>query len=490
MKNSKATILLIEDDAIDAALITERLSSRGLYRSVIAASLREGLDHLSDEDGFDAILLDLTLSDSQGTDTFKAIYRKAPQLPIIILTGIDDDEIVLETLKNGAQDYLIKGNVTNQLLEKTIRYAIERKQFEEALIKSKTQLDQAMDVARLYLWEYDVKDKSFIFNEKLWFFLGNEEGTPGSYKMKSEEFAETYIYPKDRHIFENVLKDANEHDDYSSQVEYRIVRKDGQIKHLLVQIRARIGGNSKPSGYFGIIQDITERKIEIQKSFEALNQVDNAKTEFLYFISQEIRTPLNGVVGAVNLIKNQENSAAVRDLVETLDKSVSMLESFTNNAVLYTKLTNNYTPELTEIRVKDLIQFALLEKENLINEKDIRINFEDHPGEHLLRGDKDLLYKLFLNILDVFINNSSPHNNIRIGIDNDAEKVCCSFYDSRNRFPDDLLKSYTSITGIYQNCQMGLSLYIVKLITDKHEGEINIFNDGDSMATAIFHFPK
>jgi signal transduction histidine kinase len=349
-----------------------------------------------------------------------------------------------------------------------------------------------MEVAQLYLWEYDVKDRKFIFNEKLWAFLGNEESTNGIYTLKPEEFAETYIYSKDLHIFENSIKEAYEpgDPDYSSQVEYRIVRKDGQIRHLLVRIRVRMGSNSFPSGFFGIIQDITERKIEIQKSFDALNQVDNAKTEFLYFISQEIRTPLNGVVGAVNLIKNQENSAAVRDLVETLDKSVSTLESFTNNAVLYTKLTNNYIPELSTFRVKDLIQFALLEKENFINEKDIRINFEENESDHMLKGDKDLLYKLFLNILDIFITNSSSHNNIRIGIMDDTEKVCCSFYDSKNKFPDDLLKSYKSITGIYQNCQMGLGLYIVKLITDKHKGELHIFNDGDSMATAIFHFPK
>ena len=492
MKNGKTTILLIEDVEIDAALIVERLSIKGHFRTVIAQSLQEGLDYLSGDEYFDAILLDLTLPDSEGADTFKSIHQKVPHIPIIILTGVDDDQIVLQTLKSGAQDYLIKGQVNNHLLEKTIRYAIERKQFEEALLKSKAQLDQAMDVAQLYLWEYDVKERNFIFNEKLWAFLGNEANEQSDYKLKPEEYAEIYVYPKDRHVFENILKEAYAHEgsDYSSQFEYRIVRRDGQVRHLLVRVKAIMGTNSKPTGFFGIIQDITERKIEIQKSFEALNQVDSAKTEFLYFISQEIRTPLNGVVSAVSLIKNQENSAAVRDLVETLDKSVSNLESFTNNAVLYTKLTNNYVPELTEFKIKGLIQFALLEKENSINEKDIRIHFEESQSDLLLRGDKDLLYKLFLNILDIFISNSSFHNNIRIGFTDDTEKICCSFYDSKNRFPDDLLKSYTSVTGIYQNCQMGLSLYIVKLITDKHKGELNIFNDGDSMATAIFHFPK
>ncbi len=93
-------------------------------------SLSKGLKHL---DGKDAILLDLTLPDSIGLDTFKKIHSEAPALPIIVLTGNDDDSLALRALQDGAQDYLVKGQVSGQILARSIRYAIERKRIDEAL---------------------------------------------------------------------------------------------------------------------------------------------------------------------------------------------------------------------------------------------------------------------------------------------------------------------------------------------------------------------
>lgn len=493
MKNRRITsVLIIEDDEIDATLITERLSAKGVYTIHRANSLREAQELVTGDISPDAILLDLTLPDSNGIDTFFAIHKKTPHIPIVILTGVDDDAIVLQTLQNGAQDYLIKGNVNNQLLERTIRYAIERKQFEEDLIKSKVQLDEAMAVAQLYQWEFDTRERSFVFNEKLWDLLGSPDQHAGTYKISVEEFIDKFVYAKDKLLFEEQISNARQatDPDYASQVEFRIVRLDGQVRHLMGRIRVKFGNDSRIIKYFGILQDITERKIALEQSYEALNQVDSAKTEFLHFISQEIRTPLNGVVSAVNLIKNQENSSAVRSLVETLDKSVSNLESFTNNAILYTKLNNNYNPDFSEFKIKDIIQFALLEKEDLMNEKEIRIKLEAGKDNLLVRGDKDLVYKLFVNIIDVFVNNSSKLGAINIQISDNEEAVTCLISDKGNIFSESILKSYSSVAGIYQNCQMGLSMYIIKLIIDKHKGEFLISNESGDTATAKFVFPR
>ncbi|HWQ18814.1 MAG TPA: response regulator [Methanotrichaceae archaeon] len=125
-------ILLIEDNPGDARLIKEFLGevTGAAFELDWVDRLSEGLKCL---DCKDAILLDLALPDSLGLDTFKKIHAHAPALPIIVLTGNEDNALAFKAVQEGAQDYLIKGQVSSQLLVRSIRYAIERKRIDEAL---------------------------------------------------------------------------------------------------------------------------------------------------------------------------------------------------------------------------------------------------------------------------------------------------------------------------------------------------------------------
>lgn len=128
----KIEILLFEDNPGDAGLIEEMLEeSAGLqYELKNVETLSEGLSLLK-EIPFDVILSDLGLPDSDGMDTFLEIYARNPRIPIIILTGMNDEKIGIDAVKKGAQDYLVKGQVDGRLLKRSIQYSIERKKAEE-----------------------------------------------------------------------------------------------------------------------------------------------------------------------------------------------------------------------------------------------------------------------------------------------------------------------------------------------------------------------
>jgi PAS domain S-box-containing protein len=130
-------LLLIEDNPGDARLIREMLRDSTDVKFDIqwVERLTEGLDSLRDNT-IDIILLDLMLPDSQGIDTFLAMQTESVRTPIIILTGLDDEELAVEALRHGAQDYLLKGDLEINLLSRSIRYAIERNQSELALRES------------------------------------------------------------------------------------------------------------------------------------------------------------------------------------------------------------------------------------------------------------------------------------------------------------------------------------------------------------------
>ncbi len=128
-------ILLIEDNPGDVLLLQESLAEINFVELewVHVERMESGLKHLQSED-FDVILLDLVLPDSQGLDTFIQIHEQAPLTPIVVLTGMSDETLALRAMQAGAQDYLVKGQVSgSDLLLRSIRYAIERKRIEAIL---------------------------------------------------------------------------------------------------------------------------------------------------------------------------------------------------------------------------------------------------------------------------------------------------------------------------------------------------------------------
>ena len=131
-------VLLIEDNADDALLLRKSLAGamKVPYALKHADGLSRGMECLAGGE-IDVVLLDLGLPDGRGISTFSLLHKHSPDVPVIVLTGHDDEELAIEAVQKGAQDYLVKGKVDGGLLRRSIRYAIERQ-------KLSTQLKQSM----------------------------------------------------------------------------------------------------------------------------------------------------------------------------------------------------------------------------------------------------------------------------------------------------------------------------------------------------------
>ncbi len=139
-------VLLVEDSPTDAALLCEALSQKGLggFDFTHAESWSEAATRLQNH-SFDLMLLDLSLPDVTGRDTFLRARAAAPHLAIVVLTGMADEAVGLEAVRHGIQDYLIKGQAFGQQTARAIRYAIERKQAETALQQAEAALQCERD---------------------------------------------------------------------------------------------------------------------------------------------------------------------------------------------------------------------------------------------------------------------------------------------------------------------------------------------------------
>jgi signal transduction histidine kinase len=136
-------ILLVEDNLADADLLQEILqeAEETQWSLVHFDRLKDALQALQDNQ-FDVILLDLSLPDKQGLPTVTQTHASAPDVPIVVLTGLNDRVLALEALRQGAQDYLVKGKIDSYLLIRAIRYAIERSHTLKKLRQSEEQLQR------------------------------------------------------------------------------------------------------------------------------------------------------------------------------------------------------------------------------------------------------------------------------------------------------------------------------------------------------------
>jgi signal transduction histidine kinase len=127
MKEKALRVLLVEDNAGDARLLREmfRTEKPGSFELTHLSRMSEALIHL-EKGGVDVVLLDLGLPDAHGLDTVRQAHAVAPSVPLIVLTGLDDEALADDAMKEGAQDYLIKGQIENRALPRALRHAIER----------------------------------------------------------------------------------------------------------------------------------------------------------------------------------------------------------------------------------------------------------------------------------------------------------------------------------------------------------------------------
>lgn len=175
MPEQPIKVLLVEDNPGDVRLLQEFLwdVTTAQFELMPVERLDQTLKLLNQE-SFDVILLDLSLPDSQGLETFITLHRQAPAIPIIVLTGLDDENLALRAMQEGAQDYLVKGQVSGDLLVRCMRYAIERQRIEEALRQSEERFRVALKNSPIVVFNQDKELRyTWVYNTSPGFI--NEE---------------------------------------------------------------------------------------------------------------------------------------------------------------------------------------------------------------------------------------------------------------------------------------------------------------------------
>jgi len=177
MEQRPIKVLLVEDNAADSRLLEELLREvPGVeFDLQLALRLRDALARLA-SDAFDIVLTDLSLPDSHGLDAFRALHAATPRVPVVVLSGVDDETLAVSAVREGAQDYLVKGRLDARLLGRSIRYAIERWKADEQLILSEAFYHSLVEHLPQNIFRKDLSERFTFANQRFCQLLGKPLG--------------------------------------------------------------------------------------------------------------------------------------------------------------------------------------------------------------------------------------------------------------------------------------------------------------------------
>jgi PAS domain S-box-containing protein len=255
--------MMVEDNLGDAMLISEMLKETCSQRFLLQHNLQlsTAFECLSYKN-FDLILLDLGLPDSLGLDTLRKVLDKFPGIPVVIMTGLDDEELGFEAVKMGAQDYLIKGQIDSNLLFRTIRYSIERKRTQEIIREKEERFRATFEQAAVGIAHLTLEGSWILINRKFCQMTGHSH--PELLRLKLQDIMEKESIPLDLKSMSKSLPGQTG----SYSVEKRLVNKISRQEIWTRLTFSLVNSESdKPAYLILVAEDISEMK-NIEKSLQ------------------------------------------------------------------------------------------------------------------------------------------------------------------------------------------------------------------------------
>ncbi len=416
MTHENTTTLIIEDNPGDIFILKEQLRQAGwpVNKSEERSGLMEAIESLKVMKPA-IVFLDLNLPDSNGLETFLSINSIIPDIPIIILSGMNDTYLSVEAVKAGAQDFLVKGEFEEKLLLKTILYCIERKKNQLKIEEANVRFQLASKATNDPLWDWDMRTNEIYWNEKVRIF-GYSDST-----SKNESWRVAHIHPEDQEKILLTLRKCLQAGEENWSSEYRFVCADGSIKYILDRGYIVRDRNNNPYRMIGTMQDLTE-KIRLQKAAEEEKQrqqqaiikanIDGQEKERDH-ISKELHDNVNQILTGAKLhlalIKKEDD----QNTLDTVKKCITYIDTAIQEI---RKLARSMSPSIMrEIGVLDAI-VALKTEINFLGI--CKITFV-HTGD-FSKVTNDVSLSLF-RIVQEHLSNIIKHSHARhvvIGLDN------------------------------------------------------------------------
>jgi PAS domain S-box-containing protein len=495
-------ILFVEDVMHDAELIWRELKKRNIvFEKVLVNNRKDYLESLAAFNP-DIIISDYSLPEFDGMSALILRNELAPLTPFIIVTGSISEEVAVECMKAGADDYVLKEKLSRLgpsvvNAKNKISLLIEKATAEEELRKSELRLLKAQSIVHVGNWELDLTSKKVWVSKEALRIYGYDDNThviPLDVIQKSP-------LPEYRDLLDSALNRLIVNNE-PYEVEFKISRlNDKAIRYIYSRAELITDPDNEKINIIGVIQDITDRKEredELFRAKEKAEEADKLKTAFLHNISHEIRTPMNAIIGFstllgehyldsetrqsyVDIIVQSSNHllGIITDIIDISNIEANLIRITKNEINLNAKLKtlcDQLIPKAEGKNLKLFYETALSFNDALILTDSTKLlqvltNLINNALKFTPAGHIKVAYRLKDNFLEFSVSDTG------IGIPPDYHKrIFDRFYQVQN-----------TVSRVYEGTGLGLS--ISKAYVEHLGGKIWLESDLGKGATFYFTIP-
>jgi signal transduction histidine kinase len=474
MDEDLVQLLIIEDNREYSFLIREyiEMARPGLFKVESVERLAAGLERLMQEP-VDLVLLDLTLPDSQGMETFLAVHASAPEVPVVVLTGHDDERTAMEAAREGAQDYLVKGEVSGDLLVRCMLSAIERHQVREKLTHYARMLEAS-----------EARFRGVIENSSDGIAIVDREGRLRFLNRS----AEVMLGRRADEMLDRVFG-VPAREDQSMEID--VLRPESEpAVALLRAVESRWDGD--PASIL-TLRDVTGRErlraLETQLEEEGLliqhlRELDRMKDEFVQTVTHELRTPMTPLQSAVEMFLDGtlgELQPAQREMLELMARNIQRLSRFATDVLVLSRLDRDEFPiSCRELNLLPTVRPSIELLRKRAEEKGMTLTLDGDVQGRVV-ADPDAAAQIVTNLLDNAITHNPEGTAIRVSVEaGDADVMILTVADdgvgvsaeARARLFDRFYQVARRSGPGYRGTGIGLA--VCKGLVDRMGGSVSV----------------
>ena len=479
-------ILVVEDDAIDRTAMQRLLSKSPLKISKLefAETFAAALQKLT-ENGFDVILLDLNLPDNYGMDTLIKINEKYPAGAIVVVTGDNNEEMGLQAVGKGAQEYLVKGSFNIYALTKSINYAIERKKAERQLQIAEERYRTIFENSAVAITVVDHDEHLISWNKFTESLLGMSREDLYMRPVKS-------LYPAEE--WEKIKNYDGKQKGMQYHLETQMIKKDGEVIDVDISLSILKNPEEKTTFSIGIITDITERK----KADRKLKETMEMKSQFVSTVSHELRTPLSCIKESVVLVLDEvvgKLNDEQKKFLNITKRNIDRLAGLVNDVLDFQKFdAGKMKCNIQENDIAEIIKEVHETMAFPVKNKNIDFSYKLDDNLPKIKCDHDKITQVLTNLIGNAVKFTPENGRISIHARLQDDDLAISIKDTGLGIPkESLSKIFEQFYRVQRPGKeikgTGLGLAIVNKIIMLHGGRIEVESEPGKGSTFTVFLP-